>query len=77
MSGAQPENVYSSEATTVVIAVSWRFQQKVMIALSLRVSPKKTCRLITQTEEISDDGPGKAKMGVRAYKTTQFNTMFQ
>jgi hypothetical protein len=43
----------------------------------MRESPKKTCRLIPQTKTASDDGPGKAEMVTRAYKTTQFHTTFQ
>jgi hypothetical protein len=43
----------------------------------MRLSPKKTCRLISQVKITSNDGPGKAKIGIRAYKTTQFHTIFQ
>jgi len=72
MSVAQPENIYSSEATTV------RFQQKAVdISFNACPAKKKTCRLISQAADILNDGPGKARMGIRAYKTTQFDTIFQ
>jgi hypothetical protein len=42
MSVAQPENVYSSEAITVVIAASLQFQQKVIdIFFGARLAGKK------------------------------------